>query len=122
MNQNMSKNSKKDSKLKSEIALLYYLYLAGFLFTPLIMVGFSMTFFKANDVKNTWLESHLKGLRATFWIFLAGLFALCGVILFFIDKINIWLIIIAPIILFGLILYRIIRGLMLLNQNESWSR
>lgn len=108
-------NEEKNKSLKSLTQLVYVLYALHFFYFVTAIAGVIINYVKQEEVAGTWLESHFKWQKRTFWFGL--LWAVLGGVLF-VTLIGIPF---AFAIWFGnfcWMLYRVIKGWLNLNDNK----
>ena len=100
-----------NDSLKQYNLITYILHLLGFFFgvTPIIAV--IMNYIKRDEMRGTWLESHCDWQIKTFWICLAGY--IVGTLL---TVILIGFLILLVVFIWHV--YRLIKGLIALNDNK----
>ena len=95
------------------IACIVYLCQAlSFLFGITAVVGIIINYLRFSEAKNTWLESHFVWQQRTFWIGL-GVAIVGGIFIF----IGIGFLMLAANLVW--IIYRVIKGFLLLSRNQS---
>lgn len=95
--------------------ITYVLYLAGFVFGGLTsLVAIIMNYIKRNEMRGTWLESHVNWQIKTFWMSFLG-YVVGGILAF----IGIGFIILLVVVIWHI--YRLIKGLLALNENREIS-
>ncbi|MQW91408.1 hypothetical protein GFH30_09995 [Acinetobacter wanghuae] len=101
------------ANLKQHNLITYILYLLGFVFGGLTnIIAIIMNYLKRDECRGTWLESHIEWQIKTFWVTLIGY--IVGFVLSFV-------LIGIPILIVVLVwhIYRIVKGLMALNDNKA---
>ncbi|WOE32825.1 hypothetical protein [Acinetobacter sp. SAAs470] len=100
-----------EEKLKNYNLITYVLYLVGFLVGITGLIALIMNYVKRNDMRGTWLESHVEWQIKTFWWCLLGyiigsllIFVLIGYLIIFV--VMVWQI------------YRLVMGLNKLNAGQ----
>lgn len=107
----LDQNDGQLEKLKSYQLITYILYLVSFVVGFTFIVAIIMNYLKRGDVKGTWLESHNDWQIRTFWWSLLG-YIVGGLLT---------LVLIGFVVLFVVFIwhvYRLIKGLMALNENK----
>ncbi len=112
---NVPKNEQQDESLmaaKKIVTFVYALQAISFFLGFTFLISLIIIYVKENDVKGSWLESHFKWQKRTFWFGLlwtiVGLASLLIVIGYFILLLNtVW------------IIYRITKGWMRLNEGKE---
>lgn len=99
------------NQLKQYNLITYILYLVGFVVGITGLIAIIMNYVKRNEMRGTWLESHVDWQIKTFWYSLIGYivgFLLTAVLIgyFIILVVFIWHV------------YRLIKGLIALNDNK----
>lgn len=99
------------NQLKQYNLITYILYLVGFVVGITGLIAIIMNYVKRNEMRGTWLESHVDWQIKTFW------FSLIGYIVgFLLTAILIGYVIILVVFIWHV--YRLIKGLIALNDNK----
>ena len=101
------------NNLKQHNLITYILYILGFVLGGLTnIVAIIMNYLKREECRGTWLESHIDWQIKTFWVSLIGY--IVGLTLMFV-------LIGIPILIIVAIwhIYRVVKGLMALNDNKE---
>ncbi|UIZ56879.1 hypothetical protein LZP46_10880 [Acinetobacter sp. SCLZS86] len=106
MTQNIDLN-----QLKQYNLITYILYLVGFVVGITGLIAIIMNYVKRNEMRGTWLESHVDWQIKTFWYSLIGY--VLGLIL---SVILIGYLLI--LVVFVWHVYRLVKGLIALNDNK----
>ncbi len=109
MTQNIDLN-----QLKQYNLITYILYLVGFVVGITGLIAIIMNYVKRNEMRGTWLESHVDWQIKTFWYSLIGY--VLGLIL---SVILIGYLLI--LVVFVWHVYRLVKGLIALNDNKPIS-
>lgn len=104
-------NAEIERSAKSLTTLIYVLYAASFLVGITAIVAIIMNYIKKGDVAGTFLESHFRWQIRTFWFGL--LWSVVGGLLMVV--VVGWAVIAAN---FVWLIYRIVKGLLRLNENK----
>ena len=104
-------NAEIEKSAKSLTTLIYVLYAASFLVGITAIVAIIMNYIKKGDVAGTFLESHFRWQIRTFWFGL--LWSVVGGLLMVV--VVGWAVIAAN---FVWLIYRIVKGLLRLNENK----
>lgn len=99
------------NQLKQYNLITYILYLVGFVVGITGLIAIIMNYVKRNEMRGTWLESHVDWQIKTFWYSLIGY-----IVGFLLTAILIGYVII--LVVFILHVYRLIKGLIALNDNK----
>lgn len=97
--------------VKGTTQIIYFLYLGALLVGLTSIVGVIMAYVKRDDVKGTWLESHINYQIRTFWW--SMLWSVLGLITL--------LVVVGYLVLLGNLIwyiYRSVKGLMALNEGK----
>ncbi len=106
MTQNIDLN-----QLKQYNLITYILYLVGFVVGITGLIAIIMNYVKRNEMRGTWLESHVDWQIKTFW------YSLIGYVLgLFLSVILIGYLLI--LVVFVWHVYRLVKGLIALNDNK----
>ncbi len=89
----------------------YILYLVGFVVGITGLIAIIMNYVKRNEMRGTWLESHVDWQIKTFWYSLIGY-----IVGFLLTAILIGYVIILVVFIWHV--YRLIKGLIALNDNK----
>ena len=89
----------------------YILYLVGFVVGITGLIAIIMNYVKRNEMRGTWLESHVDWQIITFWYSLIGY-----IVGFLLTAILIGYVIILVVFIWHV--YRLIKGLIALNDNK----
>ncbi len=89
----------------------YILYLVGFVVGITGLIAIIMNYVKRNEMRGTWLESHVDWQIKTFWYSLIGY-----IVGFLLTAILIGFVIILVVFIWHV--YRLIKGLIALNDNK----
>ena len=104
-NSNESKNT-----AKTLAFIVYALQILAFINGITAIIGVVINYVKLDDVKGTWLESHFRWQIRTFWFgLLWGIIGLLGMFVF-----GLGIIILAANLVW--LIYRIVKGLLCLNE------
>lgn len=109
---NLTKTETEIASLKQFNQITYILYLVGYIVGFTRLVAIIMNYIKRDDMRGTWLESHVDYQIKTFWISLVGYIVGGLLAVVFIGFVII-------LITFIWDVYRFIKGLMALNDNKS---
>ena len=99
------------NQLKQYNLITYILYLVGFVVGITGLIAIIMNYVKRNEMRGTWLESHVNWQIKTFWYSLIGY--MVGVLL---SVILIGYLLI--LVVFVWHVYRLVKGLIALNENK----
>ena len=99
------------NQLKQYNLITYILYLVGFVVGITGLIAIIMNYVKRNEMRGTWLESHVDWQIKTFWYRLIG-----NVVGFLLTAILIGYVIILVVFIWHV--YRLIKGLIALNDNK----
>ncbi|MDM1486534.1 DUF4870 family protein [Acinetobacter towneri] len=99
------------NQLKQYNLITYILYLVGFVVGITGLIAIIMNYVKRNEMRGTWLESHVDWQIKTFWYSLIGY-----VVGFLLTAILIGYVIILVVFIWHV--YRLIKGLIALNDNK----
>lgn len=100
-----------ETKLKQYNLITYILYLVGFLVGVTGLIAVIMNYVKRNEMRGTWLESHVDWQIKTFWCSLLGYVVGFALAVILIGYVIIFLVMIWQI-------YRLVIGLNALNANK----
>lgn len=109
---NLSKTDTDLASLKQYNQISYILYLVGYVVGFTWLIAIIMNYIKRDEMRGTWLESHVNYQIKTFWVSLAG-YVIGGLLA---------IVLIGFVILFVVFVwnvYRLIKGLIALNDNKS---
>jgi len=101
-----------EEKLKKYNLITYILYLVGFLVGITGLIAIIMNYVKRNEMRGTWLESHVDWQIKTFWWCLVGYIVGFLLAVVFIGYLVIFLVMVWQI-------YRLVVGINALNDNQS---
>ncbi|MEB6566012.1 MAG: hypothetical protein GX151_02780 [Gammaproteobacteria bacterium] len=99
------------NQLKQYNLITYILYLVGFVVGITGLIAIIMNYVKRNEMRGTWLESHVDWQIKTFWYSLIGY-----IVGFLLTAILIGYVIILVVFIWHV--YRLIKGLIALNDNK----
>ncbi|WP_168417876.1 MULTISPECIES: hypothetical protein [Acinetobacter] len=99
------------NQLKQYNLITYILYLVGFVVGITGLISIIMNYVKRNEMRGTWLESHVDWQIKTFWYSLIGY-----IVGFLLTAILIGYVIILVVFIWHV--YRLIKGLIALNDNK----
>ena len=99
------------NQLKQYNLITYILYLVGFVVGITGLIAIIMNYVKRNEMRGTWLESHVDWQIKTFWYSLIGY-----IVGFLLTAILIGYVIILVVFIWHV--YRLIKGLTALNDNK----
>lgn len=99
------------NQLKQYNLITYILYLVGFVVGITGLIAIIMNYVKRNEMRGTWLESHVDWQIKTFWYSLLGY-----IVGFLLTAILIGYVIILVVFIWHV--YRLIKGLIALNDNK----
>ena len=99
------------NQLKQYNLITYILYLVGFVVGITVLIAIIMNYVKRNEMRGTWLESHVDWQIKTFWYSLIGY-----IVGFLLTAILIGYVIILVVFIWHV--YRLIKGLIALNDNK----
>lgn len=99
------------NQLKQYNLITYILYLVGFVVGITVLIAIIMNYVKRNEMRGTWLESHVDWQIKTFWYSLIGY-----IVGFLLTAILIGFVIILVVFIWHV--YRLIKGLIALNDNK----
>ena len=99
------------NQLKQYNLITYILYLVGFVVGITGLIAIIMNYVKRNEMRGTWLESHVDWQIKTFWYSLIGY-----IVGFLLTAILIGFVIILVVFIWHV--YRLIKGLIALNDNK----
>lgn len=107
----LTKTDAEIASLKQYNQITYILYLAGYVVGFTWLIAIIMNYVKRDDMRGTWLESHVNYQIKTFWISLVGYIvgALLAVVL-------VGFVILLVVFIWDV--YRLIKGLIVLNDNK----
>ncbi|OTG85488.1 hypothetical protein B9T31_11900 [Acinetobacter sp. ANC 4558] len=100
-----------EEKLKKYNLITYILYLVGFLVGITGLIAIIMNYVKRNEMRGTWLESHVDWQIKTFWWCLVGYIVGFLLAVVFIGYLVIFLVMVWQI-------YRLVVGINALNDNQ----
>ncbi|QOW52323.1 MULTISPECIES: hypothetical protein [Acinetobacter] len=101
-------------QLKQYNLITYILYIVGFFVGVTLIIAIIMNYLKRAEMRGTWLESHVNWQIKTFWVTLIAY--LVGAVL---TTILIGFIVL--LLAFIWHIYRLVKGLMALNNNQPVS-
>lgn len=101
-------------QLKQYNLITYILYIVGFFVGVTPIIAIIMNYLKRAEMRGTWLESHVNWQIKTFWVMLIAY--LVGAVL---TTILIGFIVL--LLAFIWHIYRLVKGLMALNNNQPVS-
>lgn len=99
------------NQLKQYNLITYILYLVGFVVGITGLIAIIMNYVKRNEMRGTWLESHVDWQIKTFWYSLISY-----IVGFLLTAILIGYVIILVVFIWHV--YRLIKGLIALNDNK----
>lgn len=99
------------NQLKQYNLITYILYLVGFVVGITGLIAIIMNYVKRNEMRGTWLESHVDWQIKTFWYSLIGY-----IVGFLLTAILIGYVIVLVVFIWHV--YRLIKGLIALNDNK----
>lgn len=99
------------NQLKQYNLITYILYLVGFVVGITGLIAIIMNYVKRSEMRGTWLESHVDWQIKTFWYSLIGY-----IVGFLLTAILIGYVIILVVFIWHV--YRLIKGLIALNDNK----
>jgi len=105
-------NEVPEAEMKQITYVVYILQALSFPFLITAVAGIIINYIKADDVKGSWLESHFKWQKRTFWYGLIWM-GLAGMSFFFLIQ---WLVL--PIVVAWLV-YRIAKGWVYLVDGKE---
>lgn len=100
-----------EDKLKKYNLITYILYLVGFVVGVTGLIAIIMNYIKRNEMRGTWLESHVEWQIKTFWWCLLGYVVGAVLSIILIGYLIILLVMIWQV-------YRLVVGLNALNDNK----
>lgn len=112
MNEIKMNEIKNEAELKKYNFITYVLYLVGFIVGVTGLIAIIMNYVKRDEMRGTWLESHVDWQIKTFWWCLLGYIIGFALSIILIGYLIIFLVLVWQI-------YRLVVGLNALNANQA---